>query len=250
LKAFGSEYALDRRWGRFQRRYIQVFGIVDLPTRIRARAVSRVLQEYPCKHFLDYGAGTGVYSFFLTRDPSCVGHAIDVDAERINSINRQALQLGRTSLNAVQANEDALRELPTSTFSTVLAIEVLMCVTDPAKVLTDLKERLQPGGIIIAHVPVRTSARPYERTLFTDTKLLELFEFAGFSEIVIRQTFGPGAVALCDVFAALTRNPLILAFLYPWLLVGAALTRRFVQKGNSRLIFARRPTEDQLTAAQ
>ena len=39
MKAFGFEYAFHPGWNRFQRLYIRVFGIVDLPTRIRARAI-------------------------------------------------------------------------------------------------------------------------------------------------------------------------------------------------------------------
>lgn len=90
LRAFGTEYAVDPRWGSLQRRFIQFFGMVDLPTRVRARAISQILRNVSCTNFLDFGAGTGVYSFFITRDPECSGLAIDVDSDRVDSINRLA----------------------------------------------------------------------------------------------------------------------------------------------------------------
>lgn len=241
MKAFGSEYAYDPKWGRLQRIYIRIFGIVDLPTRIRARAILKVLNSLPCERFLDFGAGTGVYSLFITRNPGCAGLAIDVDSGRVESIKHQAQQLGRTHLDVMRGSEDALQKSPVSAFSVILAIEVLMYLNNLDKVLRELRERLSPGGVLIAHVPIRDTHRPYENTLFTDAKLNRLFNETGFSTLQIHQTFGSISMMLSRIFSALMERPLMLALVYPWLLLVVNLTPRFVRNGSSRLIVARRP---------
>lgn len=144
------------------------------------------------------------------------------------------------------ADESALSTLPTSAFSVVLAIEVLMCVNHPDQVLADLRERLRPGGVLIAHVPVRSTSRPHERTLFTDVKLYSLFEQAGFNTPDIHQTFGIATQILCRIFSALVTRPTLLALMYPWLLLGITLAPPIVRKGSYRLVVARRPVEEHI----
>ncbi len=180
LKAFGSEYAFRPGWARLQRFYISLFGIVDLPTRIRARAVLYELNGIPCDSFLDVGAGTGVYSLFLTSQLSVKGLALDIDADRIIAIDHQAHQLGRTGLKVLCANENALHDLPSSAFSVVLAIEILQYFADVNTALVDLMQRLRPGGVLIACIPIRDALLPFEHNLFDDTKVERMFLEAGF----------------------------------------------------------------------
>ena len=214
--------------------------MVDLPTRIRANAVISVVKNLSTDYFLDVGAGTGVYSFFLTRNRHCRGLAFDVDESRIDAIQQQARRLGRHNLQVLCASESGLEKLP-ATFSLVLAIEVLQYFPDLRIVITNLQRRLRPGGTLIAHVPVFDSLRPYEHTLFDDEKLTGLFINAGFDPPQIRQTFGPAALALCKVFTWAVDKPIILAWLYPWLLLALRLTPRFVRKGSYRLVIAHKP---------
>jgi hypothetical protein len=59
LKAFGYEYAYRSDWGRLQRLFIGVFGVVNLPTRIRARAVLWALRRISCYRVLDWHREVG-----------------------------------------------------------------------------------------------------------------------------------------------------------------------------------------------
>ena len=94
LKAFGYEYAYRPDWGCLQRLFIGVFGVVDLPTRIRARAVLWALRRISCDRVLDIGTGTGVYAFYVTRNPSCQAVALDIDANRIETVRIHRRSIG------------------------------------------------------------------------------------------------------------------------------------------------------------
>ena len=200
MKAFGCEYAYRPDWGRLQRVFIRVFGIVDLPTRIRARAVLWALRRISCDHVLDVRTGTGVYAFYVMRDPGCRVVALDIDAHRIEIVRYIAGQLDSQGLSTLCGDDEVLATLPPAGFSVVLAVEVLQYFPDLRRTLRELHERLSPGGVLIAHVPVRQALWRYERTLFNDTVLPGLFVEAGFEPPEIRQTFGRVALGAVQGF--------------------------------------------------
>jgi len=241
MRPFGYEYAWRREWNAWQRIFIRIFGIVDLPTRIRARAVLWAMRRVHSNRVLDVGCGTGVYTLCLTRVSACQVVAIDIDANRVESIRRIGSELQRHGLSAMCGDETALASLPKTAFSTVLAVEVLQYFHDLPRTLRELQERLRPGGCLIAHVPVRTALLPHENTLFNDAELARLIIEAGFEPAELRQTFGSAALALCEIFAWLVPRPALLAVVYPLLLIAMHLTPRFTDKGDFRLVVARKP---------
>jgi SAM-dependent methyltransferase len=199
------------------------------------------MRKFYCNNLLDFGTGTGVYSFFATRDPLCQCIALDIDAKRIESIQYQAILLNRNNLKAITFHDAALDELPLQSFSVVLAIEVLQYIPELRRTLIKLKERLRPGGVFIAHIPRRDSLWQFERNMFDDASLRQIMTEAGFEALMIRDTFGHAAVILCEIYSRLAERPILLAFLYPWLLICASLTPRFVSRGSFCLLVARRP---------
>ena len=241
MNAFGWEYAYNADWEWLHRLFIRLFGIVDLPLRIRARAVLAALENTSTDSVLDVGTGTGVYSFYLTRDPKCRTLAMDIDTKRIEMVKSVARHLDRSGLSTICGNEHALATLPVGQFSAVLAVEVLQLFPDLQSTLRLLQERLRPGGVLIAHVPVRESLPQFEHHLLDDRSLSSLFLDAGFEKPEIRNTFGRSAMALCSVFAWCVEKPALLAALYPLLLSATALTPIFVEKGEFRLVIARKP---------
>jgi Methyltransferase domain. len=235
---FGSEYSLRTDWTALQSMYIKLFGVVDLPTRIRARAVTHVLKDYASDTLLDIGAGTGVYSFFYTRKTQCRCTAIDIDLNRIRSIQREVSILGRTNLEAICSNEEGLTSLPSEAFSVVLAIEVLQYFSNLPRTFTNIFNLIKPGGILVAHIPIRDSLWPYEHNLFDQVTLKSILTEAGFEHVQVRFTFGLGARFLTAIFSTLVGWPILLAASYPWLLFAAHLTPRFVPNGTFCLVVA------------
>jgi SAM-dependent methyltransferase len=238
LKAFGYEYAYRPTWRRLQRVFIGIFGVVDLPTRIRARAVLWALRRNSCDRVLDIGTGTGVYAFYVTRDPGCEAVALDIDANRIEIVRYIADQLGRHRLLALCGDHRVLSSLPEADFSVVLAVEVLQYFPDLPRALRELHERLRPGGVLIAHVPVRKALSPFEFNLFDDVSLKKMFAEAGFDRSEIRQTFGRVVSALCGIFSWCVSRPALMGTVYPLLLLATAFTPRFAENGTGRLVIA------------
>ncbi|WP_295436368.1 methyltransferase domain-containing protein [uncultured Thiodictyon sp.] len=247
VRAFGCEYACRQDWSRWQRAFITVFGIVDLPSRIRARAVLWALQRFSCDHILDVGTGTGVYALYITRDAESRVLALDIDQRRIASVSDISGQLGRIGLTTLCGDDGVLSSLPRAYFSVGLAVEVLQYFPDLPRTLRDLHERLRPGGGLVVHIPVRKEFWPYERTLFDDATLPWLFINAGFEPPEIHQTFGRVALALGRVFSRCASRPAVLAIVYPLLLLGAALIPKFTNSGECRLVIARKPIPNSST---
>ncbi len=236
--SFGWEYALSRRWSKIQRIYIRLIGVVDLPTRMRARVVLSATAGLTGETIVDFGAGTGVYSYFYSRQLDREVTAVDVDNDRIYEINKIAGELGRDRLIAVAGDERYFTASKRGEVELVVAIEVLQYCRRLEELLRDIRVSLRPGGALVAHVPVRQYLEPYEQHLFTDEFLLELMHRAGFETAKVERTFGPTAQRLCAVFQLLSRRPVLLAVLFPLLLLGASLTPCVSKTGASRLLVA------------
>ena len=166
---FGAEYGWRPEWNLFERIYIRTFGVVDLPSRLRARLVLHSIRGLPAKNFLDFGSGTGCYSFYLARKPAAKVYCIDIDASRINDCQKIASQTGQKNITFLTGSgHEGLQNFPSECLDVVLAIEVLQYVPDPTLSLLELYRLLTPGGYLVGHVPVLGYLRESEQTLFDD----------------------------------------------------------------------------------
>src|SRR5690349_19073951 len=95
---------------------------------MRARAVLWALKDICSDDVLDVGTGTGVYSFYLTRNIRSRVLALNIDAGRIATVRCIADRLSRHNLSTVCDNEYALATMPAEEFSVVLAVEVLQYI--------------------------------------------------------------------------------------------------------------------------
>jgi len=218
--------------------FIRIFGVVDLPTRIRSHAVLWALRRVSCDRVLDIGTGTGVYAFYITRNPGCEVVALDVDANRIEIIRYIANKLERHRLLALCGDHGVLSTLPKVDFSVILAVEVLQYLPDLRRALRELHERLRPGGVLIAHVPVRKALLPFDFNLFDDASLKKFFAEAGFERSEICQTFGRVVLCLEGIFSWCVQRPWLMGAVYPLLLLAATFVPKFSENGKGRLVIA------------
>lgn len=241
--AFGWEHSLNARWSRLERAYIWLFGVVDLPTRLRARSVRSVTSTLGRGRIVDFGAGTGVYAFFYSRERDRSVVAVDVDASRVSEIDRIANALGRGRLKTICSDGAFFTRYSGDQVDLVLAIEVLQCCPNVENLFRDLFACLSPGGALVAYIPLRQELRPYELHLFTEQALIDLAHSAGFAEVTVRPTFGRGSRRLCAAFEALSRHHILLALAFPFLLLGTMLIPRFSNDGEARVLVARKSQE-------
>jgi phosphatidylethanolamine/phosphatidyl-N-methylethanolamine N-methyltransferase len=133
-----------RFWSRFAARYDGHFitrDAADLGARV-ARAVGAV------DRVLDAGCGTGTHAVELAREARQVD-AADFVEEMLAVARRKAAALGLTNVSFHQMGVDALA-FPDGTFDAVVLSNVLHLVRDPARVLSEARRVLRPGGKLVA----------------------------------------------------------------------------------------------------
>jgi len=239
---FGAEYGWRPKWNFLERIYIRLFGVVDLPSRLRARAVLHLIRGLPAKNFLDFGSGTGCYSFYLARKPVASVYSIDIDASRIKDCQKIASQTGRGNITFLTGSgHQRLRDFRSECLDMALAIEVLQCIPDLNLFLLELYRLLTPGGYFVGHVPAFGYLRKFERTLFNEKVITELLTRAGFEIKSITPTFGSSIRQLCGVFDWLTRSRFMLGLFFPFLMLVSYFWPVASRNGNSRMFIAQKP---------
>jgi len=241
LLPFGAEYSLRPAWRLWERIYTKAFGLVDLPNRLRARIVLHELTEIGVGRILDFGCGTGCYSFYLSRNPRNQVCGLDVDESRTNDCAAIAARLARKNLTFTHRPiKNGLSLFHGAEFDIVLAIEVLTCVLDIKETLAEFHRILKEDGYLVGHIPVLTKLRRSETTLFTDENLTTLLKESGFENISISKTFGWSTRYLCKLFGWSTRSLILSAILFPLLLIVSSMCSVKSSSGEYRLFVARR----------
>ena len=239
---FGAEYGWRPQWNLLERFYVRTFGVVDLPSRLRARAVLHSIRGLPAKNFLDFGSGTGCYSFYLARKPATRVYCMDIDASRINDCQKIASQAGQKNITFLTGSgHERLQDFHSECLDMALAIEVLQCVPDLNLFLLELYRLLTPGGYFVGHVPAFGYLRKSERTLFDDRVITELLTQAGFEIKSITPTIGSFTCQLSEVFGWLTRSRLMVGLFFPFLMLASNFFRVASPNGNYRMFIAQKP---------
>jgi SAM-dependent methyltransferase len=238
---FGWEYAESPRWNRFERFYIQLFGLVDLPSRIRARRIIGALQSISWNSLLDLGCGTGAYSLYLSRSAGVSVWGVDIDGARISDCISVGRKLGRKTLHFFHGSgicETA--GFQQESMDVVLAVEVLQYLADLQGGLREIHRVLKPGGYLLAHVPALGYRREPEVTLFDSENLMQVFSEAGLEPVSITRTFGGAAGLLSALYRRCGRSRLLTALVFPVLLVASHLCGDASTGGKYRMIIARK----------
>ncbi len=239
---FGTEYGCRPQWNFLERLYIRIFGVVDLPCRMRARVVLHSIRGLPGKNFLDFGSGTGYYSFYLARQPAAKVYSIDINASRIHDSQKIASQTGQENITFLTGSgHEKLQNFRSECLDMALAVEVLQYVPNPTLSLLEFYRLLTPGGYLVGHVPALGYLRESEHTLFNDRVITELLTQAGFEIKTLIPTFGSFIRQLCDVFNWLTKSRLMVALFFPFLLVASSFCSVASPNGNYRMFVAQKP---------
>lgn len=245
LGPFGTEYAWRPSWGLMERLYIRNFGLLDLPSRLRARVVIPDLMALHPKKVLDLGSGTGCYSFYVSREDSINVSAVEINQTRVLESRHIAEYIERKNVKFYLGEAcECLQDFPSRSFDVALAIEVLQLLPDIRIALGEIYRVLKPGGCIIGHVPVLGHLRPYEMTLFDDKKIQQLFSDANFQMLKIIPTFGGILGKVCELCDLMSRSQVFVGLLFPIFLILSEAFRVENAKGQYRFFVARRPPKE------
>lgn len=182
----------------------------------------KTLDRVPWKTMLDFGSGTGAYSFYFSRSPKVHVWGVDIDKTRISECISLSRRLKRKSVDFVCCS----RIFETSAFQpnsmdVVLAVEVLHDLPDIKKGLHEIWRVLKPGGYLITHIPLRGYRGKPESILFDTEKLVSFLKEAGFKPVSITRTFGKTASLLAQFFSYCSRSRLLTAVIFPLLLLAS-----------------------------
>jgi ubiquinone/menaquinone biosynthesis C-methylase UbiE len=243
-RPFGVEYAWRPSWRFWERLYIRFFGFVDLPGRLRARLmIPEILARHP-QSILDFGCGTGCYSFYLSRNPGIHVCGVELDSTRIRESNSILERLKRENLTFSPEGQNApLAHFPAHSFDLALAVEVLQYIPHIQESLRGIYRVLKPGGYLLGHVPMLGYLRPKEMTLFSDEMILLLLGEAGFGSIRVTPTFHGMTQKICYIYEKISHSKLFVALLFPWLLLASVGWKIQGGQGDYRFFTAQKPKE-------
>lgn len=114
------------------------------------KVMDYVEADAPYEQVLDFGCGSGVMLPFLCGISTRV-IAMDIDLHPFNQVSRQ--QVFPANLQAHNARQVTLKDLPKASFDLIVATDVLEHVADLPGTLTDMEALLKPGGQIIISGP-------------------------------------------------------------------------------------------------
>jgi ubiquinone/menaquinone biosynthesis C-methylase UbiE len=242
LSPFGSEYGFRPAWNFWERLYIRVFGFVDLPGRVRARLIVREVLAHRPRRILDFGSGTGCYSFYISRDPGINVCGVEMDSTRVRESDSILERLKRENLTFSPEGQNApLTHFPADHFDLALAIEVLQYVPNIQETLDGIYRVLKPEGYLLGHIPILGHLRAEEVTLFSDEVILRLLGEAGFGNIRVTPTFHGLTQKICHIYQKVSHSKLFVTLLYPWLLLVSRCMEVKSAQGEYRFFAAQKP---------
>ena len=222
-----------------------MFGLLDFPSRLRARVVIPDLIALHPKRVLDLGSGTGCYSFYASRKQNTDVSGIEINQRRVSESNRIAEYLERGNVKFLLGDaHECLGNFGSGSFDVALAIEVLQLLPNIRPALGEIYRVLKAGGYLIGHVPVLGHLRPYEVTLFDDQRIQQLLAEANFQTLKIIPTLGGILDKLCWVFSGISRSGFLAGLLFPLMLLVSRAFPVENRDGRYRFFVARKPAEE------
>lgn len=177
----------------------QVF-LRELEVRAGLRAIKR--GGLKPQRILDAGTGYGQYALQLHElFPDAELESVDINPACITQLNELCAAAGISRIQARVA--DLLTLEDRDRFDLVLNVDVIEHIHDDQAVLNSFGRALRPGGQLLLHTPAVAESMPMEKVEFGEhnvgeharegykhSMIRERLGKAGFSEIVIRPTYG------------------------------------------------------------
>ncbi|MCC7175992.1 MAG: glycosyltransferase [Bryobacterales bacterium] len=164
------------------------------------RWVARILRPYAGDRVLEIGAGIGNLTARLLSD-TVQYTATDKDPLYLHALHNRFLRTPNVEVRKLDPENPATLEGLGKDYDTVLCLNVLEYVNDPAAVLSGLRKLLRPGGALLVLVPQGPRLFTFiDRTLghqrrFRRKELAALLAAAGFTVDRFHQLNKAGAVA-------------------------------------------------------
>ncbi len=156
----GREQRFHPGYSLFEKGYIFLLGIPVVGLRIRARTLLKLLPErlIPA-NILDAGSGPGVISFLLAQTfPNSEITGVDTQPEEIDNCRIIAERAALVNTEFLQA--DILHLTWHNRFQLITCIDILEHIEDDLSALESLRKSLEPGGILLLHVPSKYRRYP------------------------------------------------------------------------------------------
>ncbi len=128
---------------------------------------------------LDIACGVGYGTWVLVDSNDKILSAVGVD----NSPEAIAYAKGRYDCSRIEYKlHDAMTYTDDKGFDTIVSLETIEHMAEPARFLANISSLLNPGGVIICSAPITPSrdGNPFHLTDFTEESILQLFAEHGF----------------------------------------------------------------------
>ena len=245
----GHEFAACREFSAVERLYIRLFGMPILGLRIRAWRMLPLIQRYAAEaqRILDVGSGRGVLTLEIAKrlpQAEVIGldHAYEYKIEMAKQI---AQQRGLRNCH-FEVGDFWAADFP-HRFDAIVAIDVLEHLRDDAAAVQRFAALLQPGGVLIIHVPHYyrniwgrrhlnfADIEGHERIGYLQADLLELLRRAGLRLLTHGYTYASCETLANDLSYLITggreRQKALYSLAFPFLLAlaytGKGVTPRF-----------------------
>lgn len=228
----GKELIYSNKLSKFEKLYIQLFGVPINGLRIRARRVLPVITEN-YKNIMDAGCGPGVFTFEIAKrlqNSQVTGIDIDEDLLQTNKEIAKRLNIKNIDFEYQDINKMDIK----SRFDLILTVDNLEHMEDDQKAIHTFYNALKPSGEIIIHVPgymrrwiffkwkVNFDVEGHYRPGYTLEEISTKVKNAGFEIIEAYYTYGWIETVTNNISYLITRarmkNKVLYAFVFPVLL--------------------------------
>jgi SAM-dependent methyltransferase len=142
--------------------------------------------EFASKHLnkgniLDIACGVGYGSYIIAQNDNCETiTGVDIDADAIKYAKERYIHPKITF-----TNKNALEYTGNIKYDTIISLETIEHIPNPANYIAHLKTLIKPGGYLIGSVPTTPSvdANPHHVTDFTPASFRRIFTKLGFEEV-------------------------------------------------------------------